>query len=80
MAIQKTMRALTVNYRILLPIAGAILIAAIFKLFANKDSSVGVSHVMERLAYHQGYLTIRAFDNAICWCCNRNYFRSITRA
>lgn len=51
---------LTANYRILLPIAGAILIAAIFKLFAKKDLSVGVSHVMERLSYHQGYLTIRS--------------------
>lgn len=51
---------LTANYRILLPIAGAILIAAIFKLFAKKNLSVGVSHVMERLSYHQGYLTIRS--------------------
>ncbi len=50
---------LRANYRILLPIAGAIVIAAIFKLFAKKDLSVGVSHVMERLSYHQGYLTIR---------------------
>ena len=48
---------LTLYYRILLPIAGAILIAAIFKLLAQKkDYSVGVSHVMERLAYHQGSL------------------------
>ena len=42
---------LSKNFRILLPIAGAILIAAIFKLFATKESGigVGVSHVMERL-------------------------------
>ena len=50
------------NFRILLPIAGAILIAAIFKLLANKESGigVGVSHVMERLSYHQGYLRFRS--------------------
>ncbi len=51
---------LSAYYRVLLPIAGAILIAAIFKLFAKNDLSVGVSHVMERLSYHQGYLTIRS--------------------
>ena len=52
---------LSVNFRILLPIIGAILIAAIFKLLAKNDYSVGVSHVMERLAYHQGNMGIRAF-------------------
>ena len=50
---------LALHYRVLLPIAGAILIAILFKLFAKKDSTVGVSHVMERLSYHQGYLNIR---------------------
>ncbi|MEJ2115787.1 MAG: chloride channel protein, partial [Gammaproteobacteria bacterium] len=52
---------LALHYRVLLPIAGAILIAILFKLFAKKDSTVGVSHVMERLSYHQGYLNIRNF-------------------
>lgn len=47
--------------RILLPIAGAILIAVLYKILAKKDSSVGVPHVMERLSYHQGYLGIRSF-------------------
>jgi CIC family chloride channel protein len=42
-----------------LPIAGAILIAVLYKLLAKKDTTVGVSHVMERLSYHQGYLGIR---------------------
>ncbi len=51
---------LALHYKILLPIAGAILIAILFKLFAKKDSTVGVSHVMERLSYHQGYLGFRS--------------------
>lgn len=46
--------------RIVLPIAGAILVALLYKLFAKKDFTVGVSHVMERLSYHQGYLGARS--------------------
>ncbi len=45
--------------RILIPISGAIVIALIFKLFAKGEYTVGVSHVMERLSYHQGYLRLR---------------------
>jgi len=52
--------ALPLHFRILLPIAGALLIAILFKFFAKKDTSVGVSHVMERLSYHQGYLGVRS--------------------
>lgn len=51
---------LPLHQRILLPIAGAILIAVLYKLLAKKDFTVGVSHVMERLSYHQGYLRIRS--------------------
>ena len=51
--------ALPVSIRVLLPIGGAILIAVIFKLFAKGNYTVGVSHVMERLSYHQGYLHVR---------------------
>jgi len=51
---------LPLHLRILSPIAGAILIAVLYKILAKKDSSVGVSHVMERLSYHQGYLGIRS--------------------
>jgi len=51
--------ALPISIRIVLPIAGAILIALIFKLFAKQRYTVGVSHVMERLSYHQGYLNFR---------------------
>jgi CIC family chloride channel protein len=51
---------LPLHLRILLPIAGATLIAVLYKLLAKKDTSVGVSHVMERLSYHQGYLDLRS--------------------
>lgn len=50
---------LPVMMRLFLPIGGAILIAIIFKLFAKGKYTVGVSHVMERLSYHQGYLRFR---------------------
>ena len=52
---------LPISLRIVLPIAGAIFIAVIFKLWGKGNFTVGVSHVMERLSYHQGYLPIRAF-------------------
>ena len=45
---------------IILPITGAVLIALIFKLWAKGDTTVGVSHVMERLSYHQGNMTLRS--------------------
>lgn len=51
---------LPLHLRILLPILGAALIAILYKILARKDTSVGVSHVMERLSYHQGYLGVRS--------------------
>ena len=47
------------QWRIFLPIVGALLLALIFSIFTKNDISVGVSHVMERLSYHQGYLYVR---------------------
>ncbi len=51
---------LPLHLRILLPIMGAILLAILYKLLVKKDTTVGVSHVMERLSYHQGYLGVRS--------------------
>ena len=45
--------------RIVLPLAGAVLIGGVFILFARGQYTVGVVHVMERLAYHQGHMTLR---------------------
>lgn len=53
--------ALTPWARFLLPVAGAIVIALFFRWYARGDTTLGVTYVMERMAYHQGYLTLRAF-------------------
>ena len=52
---------LPISLRILFPIAGAVLIAIIFKLWGKGNYTVGVLHVMERLSYHQGYIHLRGF-------------------
>lgn len=60
-AIIENYEALPLWLRFCLPIFGGILIALLFKLFAREDNVVGVVHVLERLAYHQGQLTTRGF-------------------
>ncbi|MCW8943296.1 MAG: chloride channel protein, partial [Sedimenticola sp.] len=45
--------------RFLLPLAGALIIAWVFLRFSKGTTVLGVSYVMERMAYHQGYLTLR---------------------
>ncbi len=50
---------LSVGLRMVLPVAGAILIAVVFRLLAKGDYNVGVTHVMERLSYQRGYLQAR---------------------
>jgi hypothetical protein len=52
--------ALPVEMRLLLPVAGAVLIALIFRLIGGKQRIVGVVHVLERLEYHQGRVTFRS--------------------
>lgn len=42
-----------------LPVAGAILLVAIFALLSKPDRRVGVVHVIERLARHQGHMPLR---------------------
>ena len=42
-----------------LPIAGALLLVAIFALLSKQDRRVGVIHVIERLARHQGHMPLR---------------------
>ncbi|MCP4410706.1 MAG: chloride channel protein [Gammaproteobacteria bacterium] len=51
--------SLPIWWRIGFPILGASLIALIFKFFAAGENLVGVVHVLERLAYHQGKLNLR---------------------
>lgn len=47
------------HWRLLLPIVGALLIAVLFHRTRAGSTQVGVLHVMERLAYHKGYLPLR---------------------
>lgn len=50
---------LPLAFRIVLPVAGALLIALVFGLWAKGQNTVGVLHVMERLSYNRGYLGLR---------------------
>lgn len=50
---------LPVSVRILLPAAGALLIALVFRIWAKGEHTVGVLHVMERLSYSQGHMPLR---------------------
>ncbi len=45
--------------RVLLPLAGGLAVGALFRLVPQAARDVGVIHVMERLAYHQGRLPLR---------------------
>jgi len=47
--------------RLLLPLLAALLLATMFRWLANGIQVLGVARVMERMAYHQGRCTPRAF-------------------
>ncbi|MCY4642938.1 MAG: chloride channel protein [Gammaproteobacteria bacterium] len=51
---------LPIGVRIVLPVAGALLVALMFRIWARGEHTVGVLHVMERLTYNQGHLPLRA--------------------
>jgi len=51
--------ALTPLTRLLLPAAGGLLIGLIWQYLKDGTRQVGITHVMERLAYHQGKLSFR---------------------
>jgi len=51
--------ALPLTMRIALPLIGGLIIALCFRLLARGEYVVGVVHVMEKLAYHQGRLNLR---------------------
>lgn len=44
-------------WRFLLPVIGAVLLGAIFHWLRKHRRRIGVVHVIQRLAYHQGYLS-----------------------
>ena len=45
--------------RLLLPVAGGLIIGLVWQFLRHKTHETGVVHVMERLAYHQGRLPFR---------------------
>ncbi|MBL3590378.1 MAG: chloride channel protein [gamma proteobacterium endosymbiont of Lamellibrachia anaximandri] len=47
--------------RFLLPVFGSLLLGFIFHNWSQGLYVLGIARVMERLAYHQGYLTLREF-------------------
>ena len=53
--------ALGIGLRLLFPIVSAVLLALLFYKAANGLRVLGVASVMERMAYHQGYMTVRGF-------------------
>ncbi|WP_245831947.1 chloride channel protein [Solemya velesiana gill symbiont] len=53
--------ALPLWARFLLPVVGGAIIGWIFYRHANGLHVLGVARVMERMAYHQGHLTLREF-------------------
>ncbi|MGB0714015.1 MAG: chloride channel protein, partial [Gammaproteobacteria bacterium] len=47
--------------RFALPIVGAVALALLFRYLGRGQTTLGVANVMERMAYHQGHLTLRGF-------------------
>jgi len=53
--------ALPLWARFMLPLAGSLVIALVFHFHGRGIVLLGVSRVLERMAYHQGYITLRVF-------------------
>jgi H+/Cl- antiporter ClcA len=47
--------------RLTLPIAGGLLLGLVFTRLAKGEYVLGIARVMERLIYHQGFLSLRSF-------------------
>lgn len=52
--------SLPFNARFMLPVIGGIVLGLILYLFRVENRKVGVAHVMERLSYHQGYISFKS--------------------
>ncbi len=52
---------LSLEARFLYPVVGSLTIAVIFYFFSKGHHVLGVASVLERMAFHQGYLTLRGF-------------------
>ena len=45
--------------RLLIPLAGGILVGTVLHFLSHEQRAVGIVHVMERLNYHEGHLPLR---------------------
>lgn len=52
---------LSIGVRFLFPVVGSLILALMFYFFGKGIHVLGVARVMERMAFHQGYLTLRGF-------------------
>ncbi|MCU7940801.1 MAG: chloride channel protein [gamma proteobacterium symbiont of Bathyaustriella thionipta] len=52
---------LSLESRFLFPVAGSLIIAVGFHFYSKGIHVLGVGRVIERMAFHQGYLTLRGF-------------------
>jgi len=53
--------ALSLILRFIIPVCGAAAIALLFYVLFKGPTAVGIVHVLERLAYHQGHLPVKNF-------------------
>ncbi|MDX1696751.1 MAG: chloride channel protein [Thiohalobacterales bacterium] len=72
--------ALSVAMRLLLPMAGGLLIGLVWQYIDAETRQVGIVHIMERLAYHQGDLPLRNsiaqfFGISVCILCGHSVGR-----
>lgn len=51
--------ALAWQVRLLLPLAGGVLVGSVLHFLSREQRAVGIVHVMERLNYHEGHLPLR---------------------
>jgi CIC family chloride channel protein len=56
----ESFESLSLITRALLPLAGAVGLGIMLHRLATHDRKVGIVHVMERLNYHQGYISLRS--------------------
>jgi H+/Cl- antiporter ClcA len=72
--------ALAIAARLLLPAAGGLAIGLVWQYLREETRQVGIVHVMERLAYHQGKLPLRNiisqfFGVTLCILCGHSVGR-----
>ncbi len=72
--------ALALSVRLLLPAAGGLVIGLVWQNLQAETRQVGIVHVMERLAYHQGNLPLRNsiaqfFGISLCILCGHSVGR-----